>query len=59
MVTVGENDYGHPRAEALALIESNGGVVARTDTDGIVAVWREAGVLRVWRDHAGAVGAGG
>jgi len=59
VVTVGENDYGHPRAEALALIESNGGVVARTDTDGIVAVWREAGVLRVWRDHAGAVGAGG
>jgi competence protein ComEC len=34
----GDNDYGHPSPETLALVEQSGAVVERTDTDGDVAV---------------------
>ncbi len=39
LVSVGENnDYGHPAAETLALLQRSGMVVRRTDRDGDVAV---------------------
>lgn len=60
LVTVGaDNGYGHPRAETLALVGGNGGVVARTDRHGLVAVWREGDDLSVWREHAAAVAPAG
>lgn len=53
LVTVGENDYGHPRAETLDLLTGAGTRVARTDVDGLIAVWSDADGLRLWRDRAG------
>ncbi|MDZ8172448.1 ComEC/Rec2 family competence protein [Microbacterium sp. KSW-48] len=59
LYTVGaDNPFGHPRAEALSLVADGGGVIARTDRHGIVAVWREDDRLVVWRER-GDVGAGG
>lgn len=52
LVTVGDNDYGHPRAEILDLLEHGGAVIARTDRDGIVTVMVRDGELAVWREHA-------
>ncbi len=45
------NDYGHPRARLLELLRATGAVVARTDRDGTLAVWREEDGLRLWRAH--------
>ncbi|WP_254359628.1 ComEC/Rec2 family competence protein [Microbacterium hominis] len=60
LVTVGaDNRYGHPRAEALAILQQAGASIARTDRDGAVAYSRDGGVLRVWREHAAADGVGG
>ncbi|MEU1970498.1 ComEC/Rec2 family competence protein [Microbacterium sp. NPDC019599] len=53
LVTVGAgNDYGHPRQETLEFLEEFGAVVARTDRDGVVAVWRGGSSIHVWRDVA-------
>lgn len=52
LVTVGENDYGHPRQEILSTLTSLGTTVARTDLSGDVAVWLDAGRLRLWRADA-------
>ncbi|HYP73420.1 MAG TPA: MBL fold metallo-hydrolase, partial [Microbacterium sp.] len=52
LVTVGENDYGHPRAETLALLSGLGAFVARTDREGMLAVWRDDEGLRVWHERA-------
>jgi len=52
LVTVGENDYGHPRDETLDLLTGLGAVVARTDDEGMLAVWRDAEGLRLWRERA-------
>ncbi|WP_454118949.1 ComEC/Rec2 family competence protein [Microbacterium lacticum] len=49
LVTVGENDYGHPRAETLTLLTAVGARVARTDREGLLAVWRDSDGLRLWR----------
>lgn len=50
LVTVGEeNTYGHPSAETLGMLASLGAVVARTDTDGAVAVVPGEDALRVVR----------
>lgn len=60
LVTVGENDYGHPREEILDLLRSLGVAIARTDRGGAVAVWVEppaagspehAGRLQVWHER--------
>jgi len=60
LVTVGENDYGHPREEILAVLNGTGAHVARTDRGRAAAVWQDADRLRVWRAAADpAVGGGG
>lgn len=41
------NDYGHPARAALTLAGSCGMRVARTDTQGSIAIWLSAGVVRV------------
>ncbi|MFT4136463.1 ComEC/Rec2 family competence protein [Microbacterium sp.] len=55
LVTVGENDYGHPREETLSLLTGLGTTVARTDTDGAVAVTLAPDGLHVWRERAPAM----
>ena len=40
LISVGENDYGHPAAETLARIESVGAAVCRTDINGTITVRR-------------------
>lgn len=53
IVSVGvDNDYGHPRAETLALLAGAGAAIARTDTDGIVAVVRAGVGISLWRERA-------
>lgn len=52
-----DNDYGHPRASLLSMLAAQGTAVARTDTDGAVALWMDGGVLQVWRER-GVGGAG-
>ena len=51
VVTVGvENTYGHPGAQTLEHLESLGAVVARTDTDGDIALAAgESGTISVVR----------
>ena len=53
LVTVGENDYGHPRDEILDVLTSSGASIARTDRSGLVLVTGAADGLRVWRERAG------
>lgn len=46
LVSVGaHNDYGHPAARTLDAVEATGAVVARTDTQGTLAVARVDGQL--------------
>ncbi len=55
-MTVGaENTYGHPRAEILSAIESLGASIARTDRQGVIAVWRAGDGVAVWREREGEV----
>ena len=51
LVTVGDNSYGHPRAEILDLVTSLGARVGRTDEHGIVAVWQDADRVTLWRER--------
>lgn len=51
LLTVGENSYGHPRAETIRLLTGTGAVVARTDRSGAIAVWSDAAGLHVWRER--------
>lgn len=53
LVTVGENTYGHPRAEVLDLLRDEDATVARTDRSGDIAVWRDDGGVRLWRSRDG------
>lgn len=56
LVTVGaENDHGHPRREILDILDEVGARVARTDVEGLLAVWRSSDGLRVWRERDGGV----
>ncbi|MCT9820154.1 ComEC/Rec2 family competence protein [Microbacterium sp. W1N] len=63
LVTVGENDYGHPRASILETLATVGAFTARTDRGGDAALWLDGDVLRVWRrrpdEAAGDVAPGG
>ena len=52
LITVGENDYGHPRGETLTLLTAAGARVARTDREGLVALWRDADGMRLWHERA-------
>ncbi len=38
VISVGENDFGHPSPEILSTLEAAGTAVARTDLDGDVLV---------------------
>jgi competence protein ComEC len=50
------NDYGHPRADALRMLEGLGTRIARTDMDGLVLVGTTppdgAPRLTLWRDRS-------
>ncbi|MCC4248980.1 MULTISPECIES: ComEC/Rec2 family competence protein [Microbacterium] len=47
------NTYGHPTLRLLDILQDTGTVVARTDTDGILAVWHdEEERLTLWRQRA-------
>ncbi|WP_292902410.1 ComEC/Rec2 family competence protein [Microbacterium sp.] len=47
-----DNTYGHPTARLLDILTSVGTTAARTDTDGILAVWRdEERRLTLWRQR--------
>ncbi|ROP77913.1 DNA polymerase III delta subunit [Frigoribacterium sp. PhB107] len=54
LVGVGaDNSYGHPRREALDMVEEAGAEVTRTDLDGDAAVVvDDSGGVRLWRRHA-------
>ncbi|TWX40548.1 DNA polymerase III subunit delta [Frigoribacterium sp. ACAM 257] len=53
LVGVGaDNTYGHPRREALDMVEEAGAEVTRTDLDGDAAVVVGDAGLRLWRQHA-------
>ncbi|PZU46235.1 MAG: competence protein ComEC [Microbacterium sp.] len=52
LLSVGENDYGHPRAETMTMLTSIGARIARTDTEGMLAVERDAEGLHLWRARA-------
>jgi competence protein ComEC len=48
-----DNSYGHPTARLLDILRENATVAARTDTDGILAVWHDPdGQLTLWRQRA-------
>lgn len=47
-----DNDYGHPRAETLALVEAAGATPFRTDEQGVIAVIMEDDEMTVWTQHA-------
>ncbi len=56
LVSVGaDNTYGHPRAETLAALEAAEARIARTDREGVIAVWGRAGTVLVWREREGDV----
>lgn len=59
VISVGvDNDYGHPRDEALRMLQNLGVRIARTDEDGLVLVGTASAAgdgppaLTVWRDRA-------
>ncbi|WP_404447408.1 ComEC/Rec2 family competence protein [Microbacterium marinum] len=51
LVTVGENTYGHPRDEILDLLREEQAIVARTDSSGDIALWRDGEGIRLWRSR--------
>ena len=56
LFTVGaDNTYGHPRAETLTALEAVGARIARTDLQGVIAVWRTGTHLSVWRERGSEV----
>ncbi|UAJ81522.1 ComEC/Rec2 family competence protein [Leifsonia sp. ZF2019] len=60
LVSVGAgNGYGHPTARALGLVEAAGGVVARTDRQGLVLVAAGSEGPRVWSERRTDADAGG
>ncbi len=47
-----DNDYGHPTAKLLGILDRLGTEVGRTDTDGLLLVARAAdGGLALWRER--------
>lgn len=59
LVTVGSgNSHGHPREELLSVLDDLGSAVARTDRDGMVAIWRSVDGVDVWRERGGVGGSG-
>ncbi|MFE7844984.1 ComEC/Rec2 family competence protein [Microbacterium sp. NPDC057407] len=57
LISVGaQNDYGHPREEILRVLRDGRTTVARTDRDGVIAVWSARGAVGVWRERGRRVG---
>ena len=52
LISVGENDYGHPRATTLEMLAAVGAHIARTDQEGLVTVTSDADGLRLWHARA-------
>lgn len=52
LIGVGENTYGHPRQEAIDMVESNGAAVFRTDRDGTITVSRRTDGWGIWREYS-------
>lgn len=52
LVTVGENDYGHPRQEILEVLEGVGAAVARTDTQGLILLAGSGDRIEIWRERS-------
>lgn len=52
LISVGENTYGHPRAETLDMLTALGTRIARTDLEGLLLVGEDDGALRLWHEHA-------
>ncbi|EXJ52856.1 ComEC/Rec2 family competence protein [Microbacterium sp. MRS-1] len=50
LISVGANTYGHPRSETLAMLESLGARLARTDVEGLLMLWTEASSVRLWHE---------
>ncbi len=49
IVSVGaDNDYGHPRAETLDMLDALHSRIVRTDQEGMIAVWADDAGLRLW-----------
>lgn len=46
-----ENEYGHPRQEALDMLSNIGAVTPRTDSDGLILISSTASGLSVWTEH--------
>ena len=55
VVTVGTgNDYGHPRDEALEILDQVGARSVRTDRDGTIALWPSGdAAVSIWRERGG------
>jgi len=54
LLTVGAgNDYGHPRAETLTILEDVGARIARTDQEGAIALWWSGSAVAMWRERGG------
>ena len=52
LITVGENDYGHPRDEILLTLQRLGATIARTDQSGLLLVGvGDDGALTLWRER--------
>ncbi|WP_235201354.1 ComEC/Rec2 family competence protein [Microbacterium sp. CH12i] len=47
-----DNDYGHPRAETLAVLEAAGALPLRTDQQGRILIGAADGELTVWTERA-------
>lgn len=45
-----DNDYGHPRAETIALTTANGAHILRTDEHGRILLGIRGGELQVWTE---------
>ncbi|WP_235014790.1 ComEC/Rec2 family competence protein [Microbacterium sp. SLBN-154] len=59
LITVGrENRHGHPREDILHALAATGTTVARTDEDGLVALWLDDDRLRIFRDAGRAASEG-
>lgn len=54
LIGVGENSYGHPRDETLALLRSLGHEIVRTDETGAAALTVTDDGIRVWRERVAA-----
>lgn len=46
-----DNDYAHPRPQALAMLDGLGATIARTDVSGLLLVSSDRDAVRLWRER--------